>query len=124
VGLADTCVLVDLHYNDITTGPLTPVARRVRVDNFRVGTAAAANRGIYLFGLSGDPVLDVAIANSSFASVTTPEVETNVSGVTLTNITANGLPLTSRSPRLTADLPGRYLDCLIICRGDAWTVDE
>jgi polygalacturonase len=95
VGLADTCVLVDLHYNDITTGPLTPVARRVRVDNFRVGTAATANRGLFLFGLSGDPVLDVAIANSSFASVATPEVESNVSGVALTNVTVNGQPLMS-----------------------------
>jgi polygalacturonase len=94
VGLADACVLVDLHYNNVTTGPLTPVARHVRVDNFRVGTAATAAEGLFLFGLDGDPVLDVGIANSSFASVTRPEVETNVSGVTLTNVTVNGRPLT------------------------------
>jgi hypothetical protein len=37
----------------------------------------------------------VGIANSSFASVTTPEVETDVSGLTLTNVTVNGQPLTS-----------------------------
>jgi polygalacturonase/pectin methylesterase-like acyl-CoA thioesterase len=95
VGLTDACVLVDLHYNNITTGPLTPVARHVRVDNFRVGTGATTADGLFLFGLDGDPVLDVAIANSSFASVTTPEVKTNVSGVTLTNVTANGQPLVS-----------------------------
>jgi polygalacturonase len=95
VGLTDACVLVDLHYNNITTGALTPVARHVRVKNFRVGTAATTATGLLLFGLSGDPVLDVAIANSSFASVTTPESETNVSGLTLTGVTVNGLPLTS-----------------------------
>jgi polygalacturonase len=95
VGLTDACVLVDLHYNGVTTGPLTPVARHVRVDNFRVGTGATAATGLFLFGLDGDPVLDVAIANSSFASATTPEVETSVSGVTLTNVTVNGQPLTS-----------------------------
>jgi polygalacturonase len=95
VGLTDACVLVDLHYNNITTGALTPVARHVRVKNFRVGTAATTATGLLLFGLSGDPVLDVAIASSSFASVTTPESETNVSGLTLTGVTVNGLPLTS-----------------------------
>jgi len=95
VGLSDACVLVDLHYNNITTGPLTPVARHVRVDNFRVGTAATTTDGLFLFGLSGDPVLDIGIADSSFASVATPEVETNVSGLTLTNVMVNGQPLTS-----------------------------
>lgn len=95
VGLSSACVLVDLHYNNVTTGPLTPVARHVRVHNFRVGTAATATDGLFLFGLSGDPVLDVGIADSSFASVETPEVETNVSGLTLTNVTVNGQPLTA-----------------------------
>lgn len=95
VGLTDACVLVDLHYNNVTTGPLTPVARHVRVDNFRVGTAVTAADGLFLFGLDGDPVLDVAIENSSFASVTTPEAVTNVSGLTLKNVTANGQPLVS-----------------------------
>ena len=94
-GLAQACVLVDLHYNNVTTGSLTPVARHVRVDNFRVGTAATATNGLFLFGLDGDPVLDVGIANSSFASVQTSEVETNVSGLALTNVTVNGQPLTS-----------------------------
>jgi pectin methylesterase-like acyl-CoA thioesterase len=95
VGLSSACVLVDLHYNNVTTGPLTPVARHVRVDNFRVGTGATATDGLFLFGLDGDPVLDVGIANSGFASVTTPAVETDVSGLTLTNVTVNGQPLTS-----------------------------
>jgi hypothetical protein len=67
----------------------------VRVDNFRVGTAATTTNGLFLFGLDGDPVLDVGIANSSFASVQTPEVETDVSGLALTNVTVNGQPLTS-----------------------------
>jgi hypothetical protein len=95
VGLTDACVLVDLHYNNVTTGPLTPIARHVRVRNFRVGTGAKATDGLFLFGLAGDPVLDVAIADSSFASVTTPVSETDVSGLTLTGVTANGVPLTS-----------------------------
>ena len=71
------------------------MARHVRVENFRVGAGATAADGLFLFGLDGDPVLDVGIANSSFASVTTPAVETDVSGLTLTNVTANGQPLTS-----------------------------
>jgi polygalacturonase len=90
--VAHAVVDVDFTYEEGEKGPYTPVVRDVEVRNVTSGKSEYA---LYLRGFANAPITDVRLVDCRFDNVSKGNVVEHVQGLSLTNVTINGSPVTA-----------------------------
>jgi polygalacturonase len=85
--VAHAAITIDFNYEEGAKGKFTPVMRNFDVDGL---TCGKSDFGVDIQGLTGAPVYDVKIANSTFSGVAKGNIVKNVKGVKLDNVKFNG----------------------------------
>ncbi len=91
-GVRNAAVAVNLRINGIDDGNYRPVVRNLDIAEF---TCLRASNALSLTGLGNSPVSGVSLSDSSFTNVSGKGViQTNATGLRLTNVTINGTVVT------------------------------
>jgi polygalacturonase len=91
--VAEAVVLVDFNYEEGDTGPYTPVMRNIFLSDI---TAKKGRQAVFAKGYARSPITNIVMENCTFESMKEPNTLENVSGLTVRNVTVNGVPMKNK----------------------------
>lgn len=89
--VAESAIFCDFNYEEGANGPYKPILRDVSIERMRVARCA---RVLDAQGLPGAPIERLTIRDSSFSGVQQRSIVEHVEGLTISDVTVDGKPVT------------------------------
>jgi len=83
----EAVLLIDFFYPDVEKGNLKPIVRNINMENV---TSKKSKYALFLKGFDDAPIIDVRLANCTFANVKENDVLSNVKNLVMENVMIDG----------------------------------